>query len=134
MSYREEEATLCIVSAGKTVNAVDLATGNALWTNEDFGDAAAGAMVVTPERVYLAGWRQAGAIDARSGRTLWRAVIAANGRPALLREGDRLLVGGSGVVECLGIDGRILWRTAVEKANSVTIAIGERVASDDRER
>jgi len=133
MSYREQESTHCIVSAGRTVSAVDLATGAALWTNSDFGNAAAGAMIVTPERVILAGWNQIGAIDARTGRTVWTSKITAYGRPALLREGDRLLVGGGGVVECFAIDGRLLWRLAPDKANSVAIAIGDRVAYDDRE-
>jgi len=133
MSYREDVPALCVISAGRTVQAIDLATGAPLWTNPDFGEAAAGALVVTEGRVYLAGWRQAGAIDARTGRTVWRAEITARGRPGLLRDGDRLLVAGSGVVECLGIDGRLLWRTNIPQANSVTIAVGDRVASDDRE-
>jgi outer membrane protein assembly factor BamB len=134
MDYREQDASYCIVSAGRTVSAVDLATGRELWVNGDFGDAAAGAMIVSAERVYLAGWKQAGAIDARTGRTVWSAKIACFGRPALLREGDRLLVGGGGVVECFSIDGQLLWRNAPDKANSVAIAIGDRVAYDDRER
>ncbi|MGZ3419069.1 MAG: outer membrane protein assembly factor BamB family protein [Polyangiales bacterium] len=134
MNYREQALASLVVSGGRTVSAVDLATGEPRWTNADFGDSAGGAMIVTPERVYVAGWRQAGAIDARTGGTVWKAEIAADGRPALLREGDRLIVAGSGFVECLSIDGRILWRLAVPQGNSMTIAVDDRVASDDRER
>ena len=134
MSYREEDSRPLIVSGGRSVSAIDLGSGAVLWSNADFGDAAGGALLMTDDRVYIAGWRQAGAIETRSGRTMWKTAIAPFGRPALLREGDRLLIAGSGIVECLTIDGRTLWRLEVPKGNSVAIGIGDRVATDDRER
>lgn len=134
MNYRAEPTTPFVVSGGRTISAIDVTTGAAHWTNEDFGDAAGGALLVTADRIYVAGWRLAGAINAQTGATVWTAKIGANGRPALLREGDRLMIAGSGVVDCLGIDGQLLWRIAVPKANSMTIATGDRVATDDRER
>jgi len=134
MSYREEDSRPVIVSGGRSVSAIALGSGTLLWSNGDFGDAAGGALLITEDRVYIAGWRQAGAIDIRTGRTIWNTNIAPFGRPALLREGDRLLIAGSGIVECLAIDGRALWRLEVPKGNSVAIGIGDRVATDDRER
>ena len=134
MTYREQSSQRVVVSGGRSVSALDLATGGVYWINSDFGPAAGGALLVTDERVYVAGWNQAGAIDAKSGRTVWQIEIEAYGRPALLREGDHLLIAGSGMVECVSIDGRIVWRAKVPKGNSMSIAIGDRVASDDRER
>jgi outer membrane protein assembly factor BamB len=134
MSYREEGSQRVVVSGGRSVSALDLATGGVLWTNADFGDAAGGALLVTDDRVYVAGWKQAGAIDATTGRTVWKIEILPYGRPALLREGDHLLVAGSGIVQCLSIDGRTLWAVEVPKGNSMSIAVGDRVAIDDRER
>src|SRR5688572_353784 len=127
MAYREQSSQRVVVSGGRSVSALDLATGGLYWINSDFGPAAGGALLVTEDRVYVAGWHQAGAIDATSGRTVWQTESNVYGRPALLREGDHLLIAGSGMVECLSIDGRILWRAEVPKGNSMSIALGDRV-------
>ncbi len=133
MGYRDEATVPLVISSGKSVLAVDRETGRTLWTNADFPSAAGGALLVTPGRVYVAGWQQAGAIDLSSGTTVWGGASAPRGRPALMLDGDRLIVAGSGVVECRAADGRVLWAIEVPRGNSVSIAIGERTAYDDRE-
>ena len=73
------------------------------------------------------------ALDRRNGETIWKTDIAAGGRPALLLDGDRLIIAAHGAVECHAIDGRRMWATKVAKQGSVSMAVGDRVAYDDRE-
>jgi outer membrane protein assembly factor BamB len=134
MSYRAVSNDPLISSSGNLVAAVDRATGRILWENKEHGGAAGGALLVTATRVYVAGWGAAGALDLETGATVWKAETGVGARPALMLDGDRLLVAGDGKVVCHGVDGSRLWFVGLAGGrSSVAIAIGERTAYDDRE-
>lgn len=135
MSYREAPApSLLFVSFGRSVRALDPRTGEERWCNTDGGDAAGGALVHAGGRVYSGGWRQLLALDATTGKTLWRCSVNVPGRFALVLRGDALFAAGGGSVACVGLDGVVRWqRKLPDSGISLALAIDELAARDDRE-
>jgi outer membrane protein assembly factor BamB len=95
--HRYGEAVLA-VAMGAEVWAVDLATGHPLWTFEDAPEAAQGARSLDPALAgdrLLVPWRSGAvdALDAATGRHLWRRDLEATLNTSAAVFGGELVVG-----------------------------------------
>ena len=136
MTYREPEAAaLLFASFGKGVHALDSTTGEIVWSNQDCGRAAGGALIHRDGRLFLAGWGEAHALNARTGKLLWSLTLEAKVRCGLILEGDRLFVASNGVVACIHVSGKLLWQNEFRGLGygCVAFAIGDQFARDDRD-
>lgn len=68
------------------------------------------------DRLYVGDWNgDVWALDARTGRTIWRYRTGGAVKGAVAQEGDRLYVGSyDGHVYCLSTAGRLLWRASAQ--------------------
>ncbi|MBL8917102.1 MAG: PQQ-binding-like beta-propeller repeat protein [Archangium sp.] len=113
--------------AGK-VFAIDRATGAQKWRVE-FSEWSGGAveLVVTEQRVIAVTGGWLGIIERTTGKVLKkveRKEKGAQGRPVLLVDGDRLIIGGAGAVACWTLDGDFLWDQYFAGEGTGAVALG----------
>ncbi len=113
-------ARVFLATRNKSLRAIDLATGAALW---QVGNRA-GAIAARPGLLVVAGsdgtvW----GVDPGSGSARWKSVPGVQGGQPPVLAGDRVLISGKGLAALSATTGEVLWSLA-EVTSAVRPAVG----------
>jgi outer membrane protein assembly factor BamB len=136
--YRTTVPGLPIICAfNNHVFGLDPATGARLWRFDFAGGLGSGWVVriaVVGDRVYALGNGQLVCIQGTTGQVIGRIEVEAATGATLLATEERVLVGGSGTLQCFSPDGRLLWHDGFkgEGASELALAHGGIVVQGDK--
>jgi len=123
-AYRETTVwPVIVVAFGDRVFGVDPATGEARWEHETESTGAELFLLVTPTEIFVAARRGLTCLRYPTGEVVWSAESRAYGRPSMVLEGDRLLVGRGGEVECYTRSGQFLWHNPFKGKGAGPVAL-----------
>src|SRR5262245_43390866 len=79
---------------------LDRGTGQVVWEHELDTSSNPISLLITEDAIYAATFHNLACLQYPSGEQAWSVPTRTRGRATLLLEGDRLLVGKMGEVEC----------------------------------
>lgn len=113
-SYVNRE-TLCVVSTATSLHALDMRTGNILWSVNDLPKASIQPLSKNPDFPLLARqyhpdgrWTLLN-IDPASGAIIWQQELEGY-EPQIMFDSKTILVYDDATVSCYAIDGTLLWK------------------------
>jgi outer membrane protein assembly factor BamB len=120
-AYRDDVTAVLVAAFGGEVFGVRRDDGRVLWKytfpprgDGRFASRSSGvlALLVTTDAVYAASYDgQVCCLRYPTGEKVWSVKTRITGRATLLLDAGRLFVGRKGDVECLALDGTVLWHT-----------------------
>ena len=119
-------APLIVALQGRVVG-LHVETGEVLWHNELQGSGSSWvALAVNDDWVFVsASAARVFCLHRWTGETVWSAKTNGLGRATLLLDGDKVIVGKSGWVDCFRCaDGAVIWSRDLQKLGKTSMALG----------
>jgi outer membrane protein assembly factor BamB len=103
---------------------LDARNGEVIWEHELDTAGNPIALLITADAIYAATFHNLACLHYPSGRRVWSVPTRIGGRATLLLEGDRLLVGKNGEVECFTLAGESSWHNGFKGKGIGPVSLG----------